>query len=320
MADTTKPTEPYQVKLDTFIAIVPPVGGGQVRSTGKGSKTLKAPYKLEALEALEGVVTNPDFQKLTGYTQESLLKKWLTDRTTTCNEFCSKAGTAMGFVAKGKFDGVGRFDVADYLTRMGRGHCWVPAETGSTPVYGDIFRIYEKSHDQNGVSRNHMGVSLGVDGDKWMTVESGQGGPSSGYDAVERKQRVWPTPGVTGWVNMKALISADDKLPHWLGGWWEVKQEVFETWYYFFEAGGKVSYTPYKPTILSQPPAMASMIGNVTMKGMFGIEISWQSGDVDEAFTLGQQDSVKRKFTMTGKLVDSAKKISAERMMITGLL
>jgi len=99
-----------------------------------------------------------------------------------------------------------------------------------------------------------------------------------------------------------------------LGGWRQVKQEVFKTWHDDVEAGGKVSYTPTKPTMLSQPPAMASM------KGMSGIGISWQSGDVDEVFCLGQQDSKKPEYTMPGKLTGLARKITTERMMILRLL
>ena len=62
--------------------------------------------------------------------------------------------------AEDKNDGVGRFDIADYLTRMGKGHCWVRADSGLAPGYGDIFRVYAPSPDQNGVATNHMGVAL----------------------------------------------------------------------------------------------------------------------------------------------------------------
>lgn len=319
--------EPHQIKLMKFIAKVPPVGGGQVRSTGAGSTILKAPFDQKKLDATTGFVNNQDFTDLTGYTHNGLLTKWLSDRTTTCNEFCSKAGTAMGFVAKGKFDGVGRFDIADYLTQIGRGHCWVPASSGAKPECGDVFRIFEKAHDQNGVSRNHMGVSLLIDGPRWFTVESGQGGPSTGYDAVERKERAWPVPGVQGWVNMQSLISAEDRISPWLGGWWEVRQSAGDVWYYFFSAGGKVEFTPIRPTVLSQPPVTASLTGSFRMKGMFGVEVSWNSFDLDEDFTIfvppvpkDKNAPPNRNYTMKGKVVGTSNQLAAKRLMIEGLL
>lgn len=313
-------TEPHQIKLSKFLTKIPALGAGQLKSIMPDSTILKTPFTKDQLDAFKGVKSNPDFLTYTGYDQLGLLTKWLSDRTTTCNEFCSKCGSAMGYVAKGKFDGVGRFDIADYLTRTGRGHCWVPASSGSKPEYGDVFRIFELAKDQNGVNRNHMGVSLFLDGSTWYTVESGQGGPSTGYDAIERKQRDWMPSSLQGWVNMKALIATEARLPHWLGGWWEVKQGPKETWYYFFEAGGKVSYTPTKPAALSQPPAFASMIGSFVVKGMFGVDVSWRSSDADETFMLAQQDSTKRIFTMTGKTLETNLKLTATRLMITGLL
>jgi len=323
----TSLTEPHHIALAKFISVVPPVGGGQVRSVTATSTILTTPFDRKKLDATKGIESNKAFETLTGYTQQQLLEKWLSDRTTTCNEFCSKAGTAMGFVAKGKYDGVGRFDIADYLTQIGRGHCWVRADSGAKPEYGDVFRIFEKALDQNGVSRNHMGVSLHLDGKDWYTVESGQGGPSTGYDAVERKKRPWPEAGVQGWVNMKALISAEDKISHWLGGWWEVRQSAGDIWYYFFSAGGKVEFTPIPPTVLSQPPVTASLTGSFRMKGMFGVEVFWNSFDLDEEFTIFVPPAPKdkntppsRNYTMKGKVVGTSNQLSAKRLMIQGLL
>jgi len=320
-------TEPHQIALMTFIAKVPPVRGGQLRSITADSVILQPPYTRAGIDAAKGIKSNQDFTDLTGYTQHQLLTKWLTDRTTTCNEFCSKAGTAMGFVAKGKFDGVGRFDIADYLTQNGRGHCWVRADSGAKPECGDVFRIFEKALDQNGVNRNHMGVSLFMDGAQWYTVESGQGGPGTGYDAVERKQRPWPEAGVQGWVNMKALLFAEDKISPWLGGWWEVLQAPNDVWYYYFSAGGKVEYTPIKPSVLSQPPINASLTGSFRMKGMFGVEVCWNSSDADETFVIFVPPPPKdrnappsRKYTMTGTVVGTSRKLTAKRLMIEGLL
>lgn len=310
--------EPHQIALAKFLAAIP--ASGKVKSMADDSATLTAPFTEATLKALTGVKSNPIFTTYTGYTHGGLLTKWLKDRTTTCNEFCSRCGTAMGYVGEDKNDGLGRFDIADVLTRYGRGHCWVPASSGSTPEYGDIFRLFAQSKDHNGVNLNHMGVSLFVDGKTWLTVESGQGGPSTGYDAIERKSRDWPGAALQGWVNMKALLSSGHRLDYWLGGWWEVQQGVFDVWYYWFGTGGKVICTSAKPDNLSQPPINPTLIGNFTKKGMFGVEISWQSKDVDESWQAGVQDSTNRKFTMIGKVNKSSEKLAAKRMMISGLL
>ncbi|MBL4929666.1 hypothetical protein [Fuscibacter oryzae] len=319
-------TEDYQLKLEKFISTVPPYVGDlpgqtpEVRSTGKGSKTLttaKGKFSSDDVKAIaDGIVTNPDFQRMTGYSQRSLLDKWVNDRTTTCNEFCSKCAVAMGYTSK---DGVGRFDIADWLTRYGLGHCWVPASSGAMPNYGDVFRMFAQSSDHNGTNLNHMGVSLYVEGANWYTVESGQGGPSNGYDAIKRKRHDWRPDALQGWVNMKALIDAGKPVPHWLGGWWEVEEGAYEVWYYYFEAPNKVYYSSEPPANLYAPPMRPGTVGSFAMKGMFGVQVFWNSADVDEDFMAGLQDSKKRKFTMTGKTTRGVP-LTATRMMISGLL
>ena len=128
--------------------------------------------------------------------------------------------------------------------------------------------------DRNGVSRNHMGVSVVIDGKQWFTVESVQGGPSTGYDAIERKQRPWPEAGGQGWVTMKSLLSAEGKISAWLCGWCEVTQPPSDVRYYCFSAGGRVEYTPVTPTVVPLPPINASLTGRFEMIGMFGVEVS----------------------------------------------
>lgn len=319
-------TEDYQRKLENFITAVPlyygdkPGETGEVRSMGKGSKTLNTQngkFTADDVDAIKAdIKTNTDFQRMTGYTHYDLLKKWVNDRTTTCNEFCSKCAVAMGYTSK---DGVGKFDIADWLTRYGLGHCWVPASTGAEPKYGDVFRMFAKSLDQNGVNLNHMGVSLYIDGKNWYTVESGQGGPTTGYDVIKRKRHDWKPDALQGWVNMKALIDAEKPIPHWLGGWWEVEEGAYEVWYYYFGAPNKVYYSQEAPTSLYAPPNRPGTIGSFSMKGMFGVQISWNSADVDEELTAGIQDPKKRRFTMAGKSANGVP-IKAERMMIQGLL
>jgi hypothetical protein len=161
----------------------------------------------------------------------------------------------MGYTSQ---EGVGRFDIADRLNGRGLGHVWVPADSGATPQFGDIFRLYEASPDHNRVPLNHMAVSLSVSGTDWYTVESGQGGPSKGYDAILRKKKTWKPSSLRGWVSMKALLNAEKPLPYWLGGWWEVEEGPYDTYYYYFAAGGKVTYTTIRVSITSPPVARLS--------------------------------------------------------------
>ncbi len=312
-------TEGYQGLLSTFLNQIPETG--QVMSMTADSPIIKPPYKAADIDANKAIKSNPAFEKYTGYSQQALLKKWAdpANRTTTCNEFCSKCANAMGYVAADRNDGVGRFDIADYLTRYGKGHCWVPARSGAQPEYGDIFRLFAPSPDHNGVPLNHMGVSLGIEGKSWYTVESGQAGPSTGYDAIERKTRDWKPDSLQGWVNMSALLGAGDRLPYWLGGWWQVEEGPYEVWYYYFASPNKVYYTPNAPRSLTAPPIQPGTVGNVTIKGMFGLQIRWNSADVDETFAVSLQDTKLRKFAMTGKTVNQVP-LTATRMMIEGLL
>lgn len=319
-------TEEYQLKLKTFLAPVPAYVGDnpgqtpEVKSMAAGSATLNTQnggFKADAVTAIEGKIkTNPVFQTMTGYSHKMLLDKWVNDRTTTCNEFVSRCAVAMGYTSK---DGVGKFDIADWLTRYGLGHCWVPSSSGAEPVYGDVFRLFAQASDHNGVNLNHMGVSLYIEGPNWYTVESGQGGPLMGYDAIKRKRRDWKPDSLQGWVNMKALLGAGKPIPHWLGGWWEVEEGPYEVWYYYFGSPNKVYYTNTPPISVTAPPTSPGTVGSFAMKGMFGVNIMWNSADVDEEFMAGLQDPKKRKFTMTGKSVRGVP-FTATRMMIQGLL
>ncbi|MBH9575950.1 MULTISPECIES: hypothetical protein [Inhella] len=307
MADF-EPKEEYQKKLKAFLSPLPDVGGPEVKS---GTPAFPRPYDADKLATIKDkCVTNAHFKDFTGWEHYDLLKKWLSDRTTTCNEFCQKCALKMGTPSDISLN---RFDIAEWLSGRGLGHCWIPGDSGATPEYGDIFRLYEAKPDHNGVSLNHMGVSLFVSGSEWFTAESGQGGPSKGFDAVARKKRVWKPASLTGWVSIKAILNAGKPLPNWAGGWWEVT-EGSQVYYYYLEAGGKISFTPVKPLALAQRPPFASMTGTFRVKGMFGLEISWAGPDVDESFMLTEQDAKKKRYSMEGK-TSGGVKMKAKRMM-----
>jgi hypothetical protein len=273
---------------------------------------LQYPFKSEDVEALQGVKTDKRFKTYTGYDHISLLRKWLSDRTTTCNEFVGRCVAAMGYAGT---QNIGRFDIADQLNARGLDHLWVPADSGSIPEFGDVYRLYDSVPDDNGMRLNHMAISLYVNGTDWLTVDAGQGGPSKGYDSIRRKKRTWKPSALRGWVSMKALLHSEKPLPYWAGGWWKVQEGTQDPYFYYFSASGKVSFTPTAPTSIMTPPVNPSMVGNFVVKGMFDVEISWQSADVDEKLQITSQDSKKRNYVLDGKTALGTK-LKAKRLMM----
>jgi hypothetical protein len=303
-AGLAEPAEEYQKKLHSFLMEIPAIGAaGSTANAGpeikSGTPSFPMPYDKKKLNDHKGTFkTDRLFKKYTGWEHEALLGKWLVDRTTTCNEMISVCVGEMGY--KGE-EGIGRFDILDRLLGRGLGHAWVHGNSGAQPEYGDVFRLLGDVPDDNGVRLNHMAISLQVIGSDWYTVESGQGGPAKGYDSLRRKKRPWPQPDLQGWVSMRAMLAADKPVPYWLGGWWQVDEDPYDTYWYDFAAGGKVSCCFVKPGSFLSPPVSAPLTGIMTMKGMYGCEIRWQSSDVPEALTLSLQDQKKRRYIMTGR-------------------
>src|SRR5271166_5157947 len=179
------------------------------------------------------------FTKLTGKTQAQLQSNWDGGGImTTCNEFVGWFGTQLGST---KY--LGRFDIEAELTRMSKGQAWVSAKSGARPKYGDIFRP----------KKFHMGISLDFEGNKWNTVESGQGGPKSGFDIIKRKQTIWDADALQGWVDLELYFSPAQigPVPDWLVGWWKVTWRG-RVYYYYFDRGREVKWTQTLPQNTSQ--------------------------------------------------------------------
>jgi hypothetical protein len=183
---------------------------------------------------------------------------------TTCNEFVGWFGRTLG-----SKDYLGRFDIDTYLAKVGKGHAWVPSAKGARPKYGDIVRFQSF----------HMGVSLDFDGDKWNTVESGQGGPKSHRDIIKRKQTTYDGTKLKGWVDIELyFVSA----PEWLVGWWEVTWRA-QTYYYYFDRNFQVRWTQILPQVTSQPPGHANDTGTFTVEGWGQVSTRWRaSGSVEK--------------------------------------
>jgi hypothetical protein len=211
------------------------------------------------------------FTKLTGKTQAQLQSNWDGGGImTTCNEFVGWFGTQLGST---KY--LGRFDIEAELTRMSKGQAWVSAKSGARPKYGDIFRP----------KKFHMGISLDFEGDKWNTVESGQGGPKSGFDIIKRKQTSWDFSALQGWVDLELYFGPAQigPVPVWLVGWWKVTWRG-RAYYYYFDRGREVKWTQMLPQNTSQPPPVAQDTGRVVVEALNVITIRWSASGTVEKF------------------------------------
>lgn len=204
--------------LDRFIVDIPRSPGQIVSgSPAMGGVTAKG---FSVADLTKASVTTPLFRKYTGTEHLTLLLNWRDGGIlTTCNAFVGLAGREMG--ARGI--NLGQFPIETTLKGSGKGHAWIPANSGKRPLYGDVFRPVSF----------HMGVSLDFVGPMWNTVESGQGGPASGFDIVKRKQGSWNPASLQGWVDIELFNDPRPAVPDWLPGWWAMYGEKKNYLYYF---------------------------------------------------------------------------------------
>jgi hypothetical protein len=259
---------------------------------------------------------NADFTRLAGMSHDSLLADWAVNKPTTCcNSFISSCAAAMGYTGAADI-AVSSFDIAELLATRGLSHVWVLPDSGAEPECGDIFRLLGDQPDHNGVRKNHMGVVLEVNGGSWTTVEGGQGGKTTGFDKICKKRYSGSPGDLRGWASMKALLGVNKPLPYWLGGWWMVEQEPYDTWYYYFGTGGLVGCTMNRPHSALAPPANARFVGTHHEMVMFKRKIIWNNSDVDEELTFvidTNPDRNNRKDKLVGK-TKSGQKLTGVRL------
>lgn len=270
----------YQMKLETWLAEMPPMpqeipSGSAVKKPYPSdlSSDSKDPATIARLEA--AYPTNKLFKKYTGTSQVTLLKNWAKGGIlTTCNSFAGNAGREMG--AK---EFLGQFELKAFLNSKGKGYAYVEASSGRKPNYGDIFRA----------ESFHMGVSLGFEGNNWLTVEGGQGGPGRGFDTVKRKSTTYNPLAIKGWCDMRCYLSQTPPMPDWMIGTWAVFCGD-ETHNYEINPYGEVNYYPWK--INGSPGNLPPTdTGTVTMQGMDNFTITWKKEGAVEKFKYERFDS-----------------------------
>jgi len=126
--------------------------------------------------------------------------------TTTCNVFVGvvvRKTLAAGGLAHRVFQSF------DLPKAGGNAWNWYPVPDKS-PKPGDLFQVGKR-----GGRYEHVGIILDVNEGTWSTAESGQGGPSSGYDFIRRKTRI--SSSIMGWID------ADEYFNGWKGSIADVK-------------------------------------------------------------------------------------------------
>jgi hypothetical protein len=125
--------------------------------------------------------------------QESLYKSVGT--TTTCNVFLGtvvrKALAAGGLEPR-------HFPSFDLPNANVNAWNWYPTP-GKSPKPGDFFQ----AGTRNGMYK-HVGIILEINGELMTTADSGQGGPSVGYDIIKRKKRSLSE--IMGWIDVDVFF------------------------------------------------------------------------------------------------------------------
>ena len=158
------------------------------------------------------------FEKWTGSTHASLKATWAREKivkdanngkgptTTTCNAFLGTVVNNVRISGKLPIKGFQSFNL-----QVEKGWHWYP-DAVYEPQAGDFFQYGQKVNPTNPDHKNnwyfkHVGIILEIFGGNWITMESGQGGPTTGYDIIRRKgPRPFDTAGFMGFINIEELF------------------------------------------------------------------------------------------------------------------
>ncbi len=271
--------EDYETRLGRlmeFIAEIP-MDPYKIVSGGPNPTPYDENFKQQARQPNFSLPTNPLFKKYTETTHTTLVKSWASGgKLTTCNGFAGICGRVMGSTVF-----LANFELEELLKKNGKGHAWVEADRGQRPGPGDIFRS---------IGGMHLGVSLGIDNDNnWLTVESGQGGPSSGFDAVMRLKRQYQPGMLRGWCDMRAYFDPLPPLPGWAIGTWVIYCGN-DTFYYKFNKYHEAVQYPWKPIGVTQNSNPVDK-GVVEYLGVDTISVTWEKEGGVETFKYDRFDS-----------------------------
>lgn len=279
MADTDQQKLDYRQKLERHITGIPEEGKQIISGNAH-----KPPYDEKFAARLRSpdaalkseYATDPVFLKYTQRTQISLMQNWLDGiMTTSCNDFVCHCGYAMGADIN-----LGQFELKNLLQKRGKSRAWVPADGGKKPGYGDVFKA----------TGQHMGISLGFDGDSWLTVEAGQGGPNStGDDRIKRKRQEFNPGGLEGWCDMRIYLDPRPALPDWMLGMWTIFCGS-QTFIYRFNEYYEAFFYPWKPNGDSQH-AVPTDTGTVALQSPDAFTVTWSKEGGTEKFKYDRFES-----------------------------
>lgn len=159
------------------------------------------------------------FQLWTGYTQNGLDAIWKTEKeyrdkhdgqgpvTTTCNAFLGVVVNNARIAGKLPTSGFQSFNLSSE-----KGWTWYSDATVQ-PRTGDFFQYGQKLNPKKDENRGnwffkHVGVIIENNGGIWTTIESGQGGPTMGYDIIRRKgPKAFNPAALMGFINVEELFA-----------------------------------------------------------------------------------------------------------------
>lgn len=252
------------------------------------AKAISYLLQVGPIEEVKSIgASGPKFTKLTGITQAMLQANWSGGGImTSCNSFVATYAASIGLVIGGK--SLGQFNLDKKVASWGKAYAWIPASSGARPKDGDIFEL----------NRLHQGVTFTVAGTSWNTVEGGQGGKSSGFDMVKRKEN--PQGGgvlthqtyqktiesVKGWLDIDLYLNGLPTtlpIPPWLPGWWQVPWQG-QIFYYFFEMPGTVKWTLQKPVSDAFGPYNYNDKGTAVFNSQQVLTLVWSATGTIEKF------------------------------------
>ena len=311
----------YKAKLEQFFNMVPwsaaatqynnKTGAEYHGEVPSGSPIIQVQNKddldkiknvVNAVKGAAPIVNNPLFETMTGLTHKKLFESWQGGGIlTSCNGFVMKAGDAAGV------KGLGGFYMEETLRKMGKSHCWITPDSGEKPQWGDVF---ESRSANIGFQNLHVGISLSVEGDTWLTIEGGQGGRGLGYDRVARVKKKYKTDHLLGWVDMRLFSSDAPPMPEWLVGAWMIFSGT-NKYIYTFGRHGEVCQKPYQPTVI------AANLPNLDTGKLWTIsgdtvKVKWDREGGEETFTYDRWNSCPA-------LIEKMSGVAADRSKMNGI-